>query len=145
VDELAALIDADDFFAAFRGNRARARELALESTLLAEPVREIAFGGFLGLATDADPGALVESARERSRWPRRDVEDDGGRSLVQEPLDKLSERVGILKGRARSEAGGPEELRVALHAPIYPPRPHFLTLAPASDLHSGHPSPLSVR
>jgi CBS domain-containing protein len=38
-------------------------------------------------------------------------------------------------------AGDSEEFPVALHAPIYPPRPHFLTLSPASDLHSGHASP----
>jgi hypothetical protein len=28
-----------------------------------------------------------------------------------------------------------------LDAPIYPPRPYFLTLTPAPDLHSGHASP----
>jgi hypothetical protein len=26
-----------------------------------------------------------------------------------------------------------------LHAPIYPPRPHFLALSPAPDLDSRHP------
>jgi hypothetical protein len=28
-----------------------------------------------------------------------------------------------------------------LDAPIYPPRPHFLTLTPAPDLYSGHANP----
>jgi hypothetical protein len=30
--------------------------------------------------------------------------------------------------RTRIEAGDPEELPIALHVPIYPPRPRFLTL-----------------
>src|ERR687898_875145 len=46
----------------------------------------------------------------------------------------------ILKACSRIEAGEAQELPVALHAPIYPPRPHFLALSPASDLHSGHAS-----
>jgi hypothetical protein len=71
----------------------------------------------------------------RLRW---DVKDDGGRSRVQESLDKLRERVRILKARARVEARGAKEFSVALHAPIYPPRPDVLTLSPASDLDSRH-------
>ena len=47
----------------------------------------------------------------------------------------------ILKACTGIEAGDPEELPVALHAPIYPPRPHFLTFSPASDFHSGHAKP----
>jgi hypothetical protein len=31
-----------------------------------------------------------------------------------------------------------------LDAPIYPPRPHFLPLTPAPDLHSGHANLPSV-
>lgn len=76
-----------------------------------------------------------------SRWLRRNVEDDGDRSLVEESLDEFHERVRILKACTGIEAGGPEELPVALHVPIYPPRPHFLTLSPASDFHSGHAGP----
>jgi hypothetical protein len=48
--------------------------------------------------------------------------------------------VRILKARTRIEAGDPEELPVALHVPIYPPRPHFLTLSPASDFHLATPA-----
>lgn len=80
---------------------------------------------------------------ERSRWLRREVEDDGGRSLVEQRLDELHERVRILKACTRIEAGDHEESPVALHAPIYPPRPDVLTLSPASDLHSGHAKSLS--
>ena len=43
----------------------------------------------------------------------------------------------------RIEAGDSEKFPVALHAPIYPPRPHFLTSSPASDLNSGQWRPLS--
>jgi hypothetical protein len=49
--------------------------------------------------------------------------------------------VRILKACTGIKACDFEEFPVALHAPIYPPRPHFLTLSPASDLHSGHASP----
>jgi hypothetical protein len=73
---------------------------------------------------------------ERSRRPRRNVEDDGRRSCVKQPLDEFYELVRILKSRIRIEASDLEELPVALHAPIYPPRPHVLALPPASDLHS---------
>jgi hypothetical protein len=51
--------------------------------------------------------------------------------------------VRILEACTRIEAGGFEEFPVALHAPIDPPRPHFLTLSPASDLDSGHAGPFS--
>jgi hypothetical protein len=62
-------------------------------------------------------------------------------------LDELHERVRILKARVRIEAGDFEEFPVALHGPVYPPRPHFLTCSPASDLDSGHvlvPSPFGT-
>jgi hypothetical protein len=78
-----------------------------------------------------------KSSGERSRWPRRNVEDDGRRSWVKQPLDKVHELVRILKACTRIEASDLEELPVALDAPIYPPRPHVLALSPASDLHSG--------
>ena len=74
---------------------------------------------------------------------RRYVEDDGGRSLVQESLDELRKGVWILKPRPRIEAGDPEELPIALHPPVYPPRPHFLTLPPAPNLDSRQRDPFS--
>jgi len=49
--------------------------------------------------------------------------------------------VWILKAGIRIEAREDEEFPVALDAPVYPPRPHFLTLTPAPDLYSGHASP----
>ena len=91
-----------------------------------------------------DPCPLVARGVElglRSRRRRRYVEHNIGRSLVEEPLDELHERLRILKRRTRVQASDDEELPVALDAPIYPPGPHFLTLAPASDLHSGQASP----
>jgi hypothetical protein len=41
---------------------------------------------------------------ERSRRPRRNVEDDGRGSCVKQPLDEFYELVRILKGRIRIEA-----------------------------------------
>jgi len=72
---------------------------------------------------------------------RGDVKHDGGRSLVQESLDKLRKRVWILDAGAWVEAGDAEEFSVALHLPIYPPRPYVLTLSPSPDLDSRHASP----
>ena len=63
-----------------------------------------------------------------SRRPRWYVKHDGGRSLVEKPLDELRERVWILKAGIRIEARGHEEFPVALDAPVYPPRPHFPAL-----------------
>ena len=83
--------------------------------------------------------------RGTRRLPRRDVADDGGRTLVQERLDEFHELVRVLKACIRIEAGDFEEFPVALHGPIYPPRPHLLTSSPASDLDSGHAFVLSVR
>jgi hypothetical protein len=74
----------------------------------------------------------------RIRW---DVVHNGGRSLVQEPLDKRRERVRILEASARVEAGGAQESLVALHATIYPSRPYVLTLSAPSDLDSRHTPP----
>jgi CBS domain-containing protein len=85
--------------------------------------------------------AVSRGLAGRSHWLGRDVEDDGLRSLVQKPLDEIHERIRILKPCTGIEAGDPEEFSVALHAAIYPPRPHFLTFPPASDLHSGHAGP----
>ena len=49
--------------------------------------------------------------------PCGDIAYDGGRSLVEEPLDELHERLGILKARIRIQASDDEELPVALAAP----------------------------
>jgi hypothetical protein len=60
-----------------------------------------------------------KSPGERSRWPRRNVEDDGRRSCVKQPLDEFHELARILKACTRIEASDLEDLPVALHAPIY--------------------------
>ena len=69
---------------------------------------------------------------------RGDVKHDGGRSLVQESLDKLRKSVWILEAGAWVEASDAEEFSVALHLPIYQPSPYVLTLSPPSDLDSRH-------
>jgi hypothetical protein len=80
----------------------------------------------------------VEGASLATIGFRWDVKHNGGRSLVQQSLDKLRERVRILEASARVEAGDAQESSVALHAPIYPPRPYVLTLSAPSDLDSRH-------
>ena len=77
-----------------------------------------------------EPGGLTPASvgRQGRPWPF-----PGPRTL-----DKLCERVRILKACARIEAGGPEELSVALHAPVYPPSPDVQTMTAASDLNSRH-------
>ena len=85
--------------------------------------------------------ARSEAAHTESRLPRWHVKHDRGRALVEKTLDELHERVWILKAGIRIEARDHEEFPVALDAPIDPPRPHFLALAPAPDLHSGHAGP----
>jgi hypothetical protein len=80
-------------------------------------------------------------AHTELRRPRWHVEHDRGRALVEKTLDEFHERVWILKGGIRIEARDNEEFPVALDAPVDPPRPHFLALTPAPDLHSGHASP----
>jgi hypothetical protein len=85
-------------------------------------------------AASCRPRASVRSIR----W---DIKDNGGRSLVQESLDELRERVRIHEASARVEAGDAQEPLVALHAPIYPPRPYVLTLSASSDLDPRHAPP----
>jgi hypothetical protein len=67
-----------------------------------------------------------------------EVKDDRGRSVVQESLDNLRERVRIFNAGARIEPGDAEEFSVALDAAVYPPRPYVLALSTASDLDSRH-------
>src|SRR5215213_4958652 len=90
-------------------------------------------------------GRRATARRLRSCRPLGDVDHDRCRSLVEEALDELDERVRILKACPWVESSDLEEFSVALDAPIYPPRPDLLAFSPASDFHSGHAGLLLLR
>lgn len=73
---------------------------------------------------------LLTARRLRSCRPLGNVDHDGCRSLVEEALDELSERVRIFKACSRVEARHPEKFPVALDASVYPPCPNFLAPSP---------------